>query len=77
MCFIFSLIRAMVWLVIGFFVLFASTKVDGNLWTFGRILPLWTFVIAVVFPADGAYVTLDGVCPVADMMEQMHALASR
>lgn len=74
MCFFFSLIPATVWLIIGFFVLFASTKTEGTLRKFGKVLAIWSFVIATLFPLGGAYVTLAGLCPVESMMEQMHTL---
>jgi hypothetical protein len=72
MCFFFSLIPATVWAVIGFFVLYVSTKAEGGLSKFGRALAIWAFVIAVLFPLCGAYVTLAGLCPMEAMIEQMH-----
>ncbi len=68
MCFFFSLIPATVWAVIGFFVLFASTKAEGGLRKFGQVLATWSFIIAALFPLGGAFVTLTGLCPIADMM---------
>ena len=50
MCFFFSLIPATVWVVIGFFVLFASTKAEGGLRKFGQVLGLWSLVLAPLFP---------------------------
>ncbi len=50
MCFFFSLIPATVWVIIGFFVLFASTKAEGGLRKFGQVLAIWSFVIATLFP---------------------------
>ena len=73
MCFFFSLIPATVWLVIGFFVLYVSTKAEGGLRKFGRALAIWAFVIAALFPLGGAYVTLAGLCPMEAMMETMHS----
>ena len=69
MCFFFSLIPATVWAVIGFFVLFTSTKTEGGLRKFGQVLATWSFLIAALFPLCGAYVTLAGLCPMAAMME--------
>ncbi len=71
MCFFFSLIPATFWLVIGFFVLFASTRAEGGLQTFGKILAIWTIIIAALFPLGGAYVTVTGLCPIQAMIEQM------
>ncbi len=71
MCFLFSLIPATFWLVVGFFVLFTSNKAEGATRKFGRILAIWIFVIALLFPICGAYVTLSGNCPMEKMMEKM------
>ena len=49
MCFFFSFIPATLWVVIGYFVLFASTKAEGAIQTFGQILAIWVFVIAAVY----------------------------
>ena len=73
MCFFFSLIPATVWVIIGFFVLFASTKAEGGLRKFGQVLAIWAFVIAVLFPLGGAFVTLAGLCPIDALMESMHS----
>ncbi len=73
MCFFFSLIPATVWTVIGFFVLFGSTKAEGGLRKFGQVLAIWSFVIAALFSLGGAFVTLAGLCPIEAMMETMHS----
>ena len=73
MCFFFSLIPATVWVIIGFFVLFASTKAEGRLRKFGQVLAIWSFIIAGLFPLGGAYVTLAGLCPMGAIMETMHS----
>jgi hypothetical protein len=70
MCFFFSLIPATLFVTIGFFVLFASSKVDGGIKTFGRVLSIWIFVIALFPPIAGAYLTLSGQCPIERMMEE-------
>lgn len=69
MCFFFSFIPATVWVVIGYFVLFASTKVEGGIRTFGKVLAIWTFIIAALLPLMGFYVTLVGLCPIEAMMQ--------
>jgi hypothetical protein len=73
MCFFFSLIPATVWLVIGFFVLFASNRAEGGLQKFGKILGIWAIIIASLFPIGGAYVSVTGICPMQAMVEQMQA----
>ncbi len=69
MCFFFSFIPATVWVVIGYFVLFASTKAEGGIRTFGKLLAIWTFIIAALLPVMGLYVTLAGLCPIEAMMQ--------
>lgn len=76
MCLFFSFLPATVWLVLGFFVLFAASKAVGTLGTFGRVLGVWALVIAVLFPIMGAYMTLSGACPMGAMMERVHSEAS-
>ncbi len=63
MCFIFSFIPATIFLVIGYFVLFSSSKSEGNIQKFGQILAIWVFVVALLFPICGAYATVSGLCP--------------
>ena len=70
MCFFISLIPATVWLVIGFFVLFASTKAEGGLRKFGQVLAIWVFIIASFFPIAGAYITISGMCPMEQILER-------
>lgn len=62
MCFLFSLVPATFWLVIGYLVLFLSTRFDGPAKTFGRGLAIWTFVISGFIVLAGAVVTLSGLC---------------
>ena len=73
MCFFFSFIPATFWVVVGYFVLFSSTKAQGGVRTFGRILATWIFIIAAILPIAGAYVTLAGLCPIEAMMEAVHS----
>jgi len=57
----------------GYFILFSSTKVEGAIRTFGRILAVWVFVIAAAIPVIGAYVTFSGLCPVDTLIQSMHS----
>jgi hypothetical protein len=70
MCFAFSLIPATFWLVIGYFVLFVSTRAEGGVRRFGRILAAWIFLVAALMPIMGAYVTLSGLCPLAQLLQR-------
>lgn len=69
MCFFFSLIPATMFVTIGYFVLFSSGKTEGGVSKFGRILAIWIFVIALLPPLAGAYMTLSGLCPIEQMMQ--------
>ena len=70
MCFAISLIPATFWLVIGYFVLFVSSRAEGGVRRFGRILAVWIFVIAALIPLMAAYVTLAWLCPVAELLQR-------
>ena len=71
MCFFFSFMPATFWAVVGYFVLFSSSKADGGVRTFGRVLAIWIFVIAAFIPIAGAYVTLAGLCPIEEMIKTL------
>ncbi len=73
MCFIFSLIPATIFAVIGYFVLFSSTKAEGAVQKFGQILAIWVLIVALFFPIMGLYVTLSGLCPIEELMQTMHS----
>ncbi len=73
MCFIFSLIPATIFTVIGYFVLFSSTKTEGAVQKFGQILAIWVLIVALFFPSMGLYVTLSGLCPIGELMQTMHS----
>ena len=64
MCFIFSFVPATFWAIVGYFVLFSSRKAEGRIKTLGQVLAVWTFVLAVMIPIIGAYVTIAGICPI-------------
>ena len=73
MCFFFSLLPATIWVVLGYFILFSSTKSQGRMQIFGRILAIWIFILAAFFPMVGAYVTFAGLCPMGAMIQSMHS----
>ncbi len=77
MCFFFSFLPATIWLVLGYFIMFSSTKADGNMQTFGRILAIWVFVIAAFIPVMAAYITLNDLCPLTALIESMHSTAAQ
>lgn len=63
MCFFISFIPATFWCVVGYFVLYSTTKTEGFVKKFGIILAVWTFIIAVSFVICGAIVTIADKCP--------------
>jgi hypothetical protein len=73
MCFFFSLMPATICVTVGYFVLFAASKADGGIKTFGWVLAIWLFVIAAFIPLAGAYVTLAGLCPMEDILRTLHS----
>jgi hypothetical protein len=64
MCFVISLIPATFWAIVGYFILFSSTRAKGTVQTLGRVLAVWTFIIAGFILLGGAYVTLSGMCSI-------------
>lgn len=64
MCFFISFLPATIWVVLGYFVLFASTRSEGTIRVFGRALAIWIFIIAALIPVMGAYLTVAGLCPI-------------
>lgn len=77
MCFIFSLIPATIFTVIGYFVFFSSTKTEGARQKFGQVLAVWVFIVALFFPMMGLYVTLSGLCPIEGILQIMHSGMNR
>jgi hypothetical protein len=77
MCFFFSLIPATIFVIVGYFILFAATKTQGSVQLFGYVLSAWVFIIAAFFPAIGAYASMSGACPsIQTMMQSMHSRGS-
>lgn len=73
MFFFFSLIPATLSVVLGYFILFSSTKTQGLVKTFGQLLAIWLFILEAVVPIAGGYATYAGVSPMATMMQSMHS----
>ena len=53
MCFFLSFIPATAWVVIGYFVLFSSTKAEGGVQKQGQILAIWIFFMRQMQGAGG------------------------
>ena len=73
MCFFFSLVPMTVFIVIGYFVLLSSNiaVAAGGVRSFGRILSIWVFIVALLFPTMGTYLTLSGLCPVPRVLQTL------
>lgn len=77
MCFICSFIPATIFTVIGFFVLLVANKAGGTMRKFGRILAIWVFFVALMFPVGGAYMTLSGKCPIEKALQIIETCAQQ
>ncbi len=73
MYFFFSLVPATLAVVLGYFVLFSSTKTQGPVRIFGQILAAWIFILAAVGPIAGAYATYAGLPSMGEWMRSMHS----
>ena len=74
MCFFISLLPATFWAIIGYFVLFTSTRAEGPLNALGRFLGVWAFVISVFILLAGAYVSTTGLCSMEMMSQCWHGV---
>lgn len=72
MCIILSLVPATILTTIGYFVLFSSTKAEGAISKFGKILAIWLFIVALVPIIVGLYLTISGLCPCIETFKPMH-----
>lgn len=69
MCFFMSFLPATFWAVVGYFILFSSTKAEGGVKTLGQVLGVWAFVISGFILLGGAYVSMTGLCSM-EMLSQ-------
>lgn len=76
MYFLLSLVPATLAVVVGYFILFSSTKAEGGVKTFARILAVWVFLLAAALPAAGAYATYAGLPSLGTAMRAMHSGAT-
>lgn len=73
MYFFFSLIPATIGVIVGFFILFTSTRTQGAMQTFGRVLAIWVLILAALLPLAGAYATFAGFPSIGTVMQSMHS----
>jgi uncharacterized membrane protein (DUF485 family) len=64
MCFLISFLPATFWTIIGYFILFTSTRAEGTIRTFGQLLAIWVFVIVGFILLAGAYISFSGLCSI-------------
>ena len=69
MCIFISFFPATFWAVIGYFVLFSSTKAEGRVKTLGQVLAIWVFVIVGFILTAGVYITMSGMCSLDALMQ--------
>ena len=69
MCFFISFMPATFWVIIGYFILFSSSKAEGRVKTLGQVLAIWAFIIAGFILLAGAYVTSTGMCSMEMLSE--------
>lgn len=69
MCLFFSFMPATFWVIVGYIILYSSTKAEGRVKTLGQALAIWTFIIAGFIVLAGAYVTAIGMCSMEMLMQ--------
>ena len=74
MCAFFCFIPATIFLTISFFVLLSSEKTESTgLKTFGKVVTVLLWAIAVMVIICGIYMGVSGKCPQMGMMPMMGA----
>ncbi len=71
MLFIFSLLWATLFAVLGYIVFYCSIRIEGGMKTFGQVLAVWLFILAVLLPLIGGYMSITGYSPIEQHMQQM------
>lgn len=75
MLFFLSLLPATIAVVIGYFVLFSSTRSEGGIKRFGQFLSIWMFFLAGVVILGGLIAPVIGFRgPMSGMMEHMQRM---
>ena len=73
MYFFLSLIPATLAVILGYFILFSSTKAQGAVKALGQILAIWVFILVALFPMAGAYATHADLPSIGAIMRSMHS----
>lgn len=72
MYFVISLLPATLLGVLGYIVLYCATRSEGGVAMFGRVLAVWVFLLAVLLPLTGAYLSIAGFPPLERHFQEMH-----
>ena len=71
MYFIVSLLPTTLFVILGYVVWYCASRSEGGMSTFGKVLAIWVFILALLFPLSGAYFSIAGFSPQAHFKE-MH-----
>ena len=74
MLFFISLIPATIFVIVGYFVLFSSTRAEGGVKRFGGVLAIWMFVLAGGTVAGGLLAPAVGFTPMAGFAQHMQQM---
>lgn len=72
MLFAVSLLLATIFIVVGYFVLFASTRAEGGIKRFGQGLGIWIIFLASVTVLGGLYGSTVGIPGLSGFMDGMN-----
>ena len=67
----FSLLPATLFVVMAYIVFYCTLRIEGGMKTFGQVLTVWLFILAIILPLSGAYLSISGYSPMQDHMRQM------
>jgi len=75
MLFLFSLLPGTILLVVGYFVLFASSRAEGGVKRFGQYLAVWIFFLVTVLVLGGLLASALGMQdPISRMTQHMQLM---
>jgi hypothetical protein len=75
MIFLLSLLPTTAFVVVGYFLVYTSTRAEGALKRFGQYLGVWVFFLAGVTILGGLFASTLGIRgPMGDLMEHMERM---
>lgn len=72
MALVISLLPFTIFAVLGYVVLYCAIRSESGVQAFGKILSAWLFILALLFPLSGAYLSITGFSPFEEHFQQMH-----